>query len=210
MKKLITEKDAYQLIKSGTKEIYIEKDAIVTPAAQDVFTKNKISILRQGDSQISKSEFFLPVAVKSIAIGSDHTGYRTKSELISYLRAKGLEVHDMGTNSEEAADYPDFAYAVANSVSTKKVDRGICIDATGIPSAIVANKVKGVRAAVGYNEYVIKSSRAHNDSNVLSLGARVFNAEILKSFIDLWLRVEFEGGRHQKRLDKITEIENKK
>ncbi len=101
-------------------------------------------------------------------------------------------------------------YAVALAVKNSQAQAGIMIDATGIPSAITANKVKDIRAAVGYNEYAIRSSREHNNSNLLTLGARIFDVEILKSFIDLWLNTEFEGGRHQKRLDKITEIENHK
>ena len=209
MKKLITEADILKLIRQGSKQIFIDENTILTPSAKDVIIREKVevinSVLRQIES--NPSAFLNPV--KTIAIGSDHTGYKVKSELIKFLSSQGYQVFDVGTNSEQSCDYPDFAYSVAYAVKNNQAERGIVIDATGIPSAIVANKIKGIRAAVGYNEYVIKSSREHNNSNVLSLGARVFDVEILKSFISPWLQTSLEGGRHQKRLDKITEIENR-
>jgi ribose 5-phosphate isomerase B len=209
MKKLITEVDVVKLIKQGSKQIFVDDNTILTPSAKDLIIKEKIEIVT---SFLKKSEFNQSVStnsIKTIAIGSDHTGYKVKSELIKFLNSQGYQIIDVGTNSEQSCDYPDFAYAVAYAIKNNQAQRGIVIDATGIPSAIVANKIKGIRAAVGYNEYVIKSSREHNNSNVLSLGARVFDVEILKSFISLWLQTNFEGGRHQKRLDKITDIENR-
>lgn len=206
MKKLITEAEVTKLIKQGNKEILIDSDTILTPLAKDLIFREKIEIKTSADftQDISnKSE------IKTIVIGSDHTGYKVKQELVKFLQSKGYEIIDVGTNSEQSCDYPDFAYAVAFAVKDKKAQRGIMIDATGIPSAIVANKVKGIRAAVGFNEYAIRSSREHNNSNVLTLGARVFDSEIIKSFINIWLNTEFEGGRHQKRLDKISDIENR-
>lgn len=207
MKKLLTEADILKLVRQGIKEVSVDKDTILTPSAKDVIIREKMEVK---SIQLSRENHFsITSSVKTIAIGSDHTGYRVKSELIKFLSSTGFQVIDVGTNSEESCDYPDFAYAVAYAVKNNKAERGIVIDATGIPSAIVANKVKGIRAAVGYNEYVIRSSREHNNSNILSLGARVFDIDILKSFINLWLTVEFEGGRHQKRIDKISEIENR-
>jgi len=209
MKKLLTEADILKLIRQGIKEIYIDEQTILTPSAKDVIIREKIDVksyqLKQATSIPSPSSN----SIKSVVIGSDHTGYKVKSELIKFLSSFGYQIIDVGTNSEQSCDYPDFAYAVAYAVKSNQADRGIVIDATGIPSAIVANKVKGIRAAVGYNEYAIKSSREHNNSNVLSLGARIFDVEILKNFISLWLQTSFEGGRHQKRLDKITDIEDR-
>ncbi len=210
MKKLITEADVLKLVRQGLKELYVDENTILTPSAKDVIIREKIEIksskFKKSDSVSSTSSS----SVRTIAIGSDHTGYKVKSELIKFLNSQGYQVIDVGTNSEQSCDYPDFAYAVAYAVKNNQAERGIMIDATGIPSSIVANKLKGIRAAVGYNEYAIKSSREHNNSNLLTLGARIFDVELLKSFIDLWLNTEFEGGRHQKRLDKITEIENHK
>lgn len=209
MKKLITEADVIKLIRQGSKQIFVDENTILTPSAKDLITREKIEIINSIfiKSELNPSASINPV--KTIAIGSDHTGYKVKSELIKFLSSQGYQIIDVGTNSEQSCDYPDFAYAVAYAVKNNQAERGIVIDATGIPSAIVANKIKGIRAAVGYNEYVIKSSREHNNSNILSLGARVFDVEILKSFISLWLQTNFEGGRHQKRLDKITDIENR-
>jgi ribose 5-phosphate isomerase B len=209
MKKLITEADVLKLVRQGLKELYVDENTILTPSAKDVIIREKIEIksskFKKSDSVSSTSSS----SVRTIAIGSDHTGYKVKSELIKFLNSQGYQVIDVGTNSEQSCDYPDFAYAVAYAVKNNQAERGIMIDATGIPSSIVANKLKGIRAAVGYNEYAIKSSREHNNSNVLTLGARVFDVEILKSFISLWLQTGFEDGRHQKRLDKITDIENR-
>lgn len=205
MKKLITEAEVLKLVRQGIKELTIDDNTILTPSARDVIIREKIELKKYSASIqniIQSSE-----SINTIIVGSDHTGFRAKQEIINFLKSKGYQVLDAGTNSEQSCDYPDFAYAVAYAVKNNQAQRGIMIDATGIPSAITANKVKGIRAAVGYNEYVIKSAREHNNSNVLTLGARVFDIEILKSFVELWLKTGFEGGRHQKRLDKITEIE---
>lgn len=209
MKKLITEADVLKLVRQGLKELYIDENTILTPSAKDVVIREKIELKSSQLKSTSSSLSTTSSSVRTIAIGSDHTGYKIKGELIKFLTSQGYQIIDVGTNSEQSCDYPDFAYAVAYAVKNNQAERGIVIDATGIPSAIVANKIKGIRAAVGYNEYAIKSSREHNNSNVLSLGARIFDVEILKSFISLWLQIAFEGGRHQKRLDKITDIENR-
>lgn len=209
MKKLITEADVLKLVRQGLKELYIDENTILTPSAKDVVIREKIELKSSQLKSTSSSLSTTSSSVRTIAIGSDHTGYKVKSELIKFLTSQGYQIIDVGTNSEQSCDYPDFAYAVAYAVKNNQAERGIVIDATGIPSAIVANKIKGIRAAVGYNEYAIKSSREHNNSNVLSLGARIFDVEILKSFISLWLQTAFESGRHQKRLDKITDIENR-
>ncbi len=208
MKKLITESDIKKILSQGLKEVNVDDNTILTPSAKDLIIKEKLELKTVlTESRQVKSE--LPL-IQTIAIGSDHTGYKAKVELIKFLQSKGYQILDVGTNSEESCDYPDFAYAVAFALKNNQAQKGIMIDATGIPSAIVGNKVKGIRAAVGYNEYAIKSSREHNNSNFLTLGARVFDVEILKSFVEIWLKTPFEGGRHQRRLDKITEIEERK
>lgn len=208
MKKLLTELDIQNFIRQGLREIVIDDNTILTPSAKDLIVRNKL-VLKEYSFRIPSNQNNSSEKINKIAIGSDHTGFRLKNELIVFLKSQRFDVIDVGTHSEQSCDYPDFAFAVASTVKSRQAERGIVIDATGIPSAIVANKVKGIRAAVGYNEYAIKSSREHNNSNVLSLGARIFDIEIIKYFITIWLNTPFEGGRHQKRLDKILEVENK-
>ncbi|OGU61030.1 MAG: ribose 5-phosphate isomerase B [Ignavibacteria bacterium RBG_13_36_8] len=142
-----------------------------------------------------------------MAIGSDHTGFKLKAEISKFLKERKYLVTDVGTFTEESCDYPDIAYTVAKKVAANEVDFGVLIDATGIPSAITANKVKGIRAATCYNEFSAQSAREHNNANVLVVGAKSLDEESIKTIIDVFLKTEFGGGRHQRRLDKITEIE---
>lgn len=206
MKKLFTEADIIKLLRKGVREIFTDENTIFTPSAKDLINREKLEI-KQFSSGIKNS--ITSKKIKAIAIGSDHTGFKVKQELIKFLSSRGYDIIDVGTNSEQSCDYPDFALAVALAIKNDQAQLGIMIDATGIPSAITANKIKGIRAAVGYNEYAIRSSREHNNSNLLTLGARIFDVEILKSFIDLWLNTNFEGGRHLNRLNKISDIENR-
>lgn len=142
-----------------------------------------------------------------MAIGCDHTGFSLKNLLIPILSKEGYEIIDVGTNDETSCDYPDFALKVAEEVSQGKVSFGILIDATGIPSSITANKLPGIRAATCYNEFSARSSREHNNANILVIGAKAIGEETTKSIMQVWLNSSFLGERHQKRLDKITEIE---
>ncbi|MBM4170946.1 MAG: ribose 5-phosphate isomerase B [Ignavibacteria bacterium] len=144
-----------------------------------------------------------------IAIGSDHTGVIAKKVLVEFLKTKKFEVTDIGTYSEESVDYPDIATNIAVRVKGGEVEFGIIIDATGIPSAITANKFKGIRAATCYNEFSAKSAREHNNANILVLGAKSLGEETLKSITDVFLSSKFLGDRHQRRLDKIKAIEEK-
>jgi ribose 5-phosphate isomerase B len=144
-----------------------------------------------------------------IAIGSDHGGFRLKETLKQYVVELGYSVADVGTSSEEACDYPDFAYAVASMVASGQATRGIMIDGVGVASAIVANKVPGIRAVPCYDEFVAKSSREHNDANVLTLGGRIVGSELAKSIVKIWLETWFGGGRHQGRVQKIADIEQR-
>jgi len=142
-----------------------------------------------------------------IAIAADHGGYELKEILKSYLTNDlKHEIIDFGTHGEDPVDYPDFAFLVANAVSQKMVDRGIMIDGIGVASSMVANKVNGVRSAVGNDLFTAKSSRAHNNANVLTMGGRVIGSGLAKEIVKVWLETEFET-RHQGRIDKITRIE---
>ena len=208
MTKLITEEDVAKAIKRGSKVIVAEKGSIITPLALDMIRSKKLTIIEKEIHDYSSSSS-VNFHFKKIAIGSDHTGFKVKNILIKYLTEKSYHVYDLGTMDEKSCDFPDFAEAVAEKVQQSKVDCGLIIDATGIPSAITANKLEGIRAATCYNEFSAKSARSHNDANVLVLGAKTLGEETIKSIVDVWLNTSFEGGRHQRRLDKITGIERK-
>jgi ribose 5-phosphate isomerase B len=143
-----------------------------------------------------------------ISFASDHRGVAIKGRMIHKLVECGYEVYDEGTNSEEAVDYPDFAMIVARKVSSGEVDRGILICGTGIGMAIAANKYPGVRAAPCYDEVTVELSRRHNDVNVLCLPGDLIGDRPVDDMVLMWLRTEFEGGRHGRRIDKIHTIEN--
>ncbi|MCF6158334.1 MAG: ribose 5-phosphate isomerase B [wastewater metagenome] len=144
-----------------------------------------------------------------IALASDHRGYELKKRIASVLTQMGYTVMDFGTmNGNESVDYPDFGIKAARAVSTNQCDRGILICGTGIGMSLIANKVKGVRAAVCHNLYTVEMSRRHNDSNMLCIGADIVDEELLEQKIKLWLETPFDGGRHARRVEKIMNIEN--
>jgi ribose 5-phosphate isomerase B len=142
-----------------------------------------------------------------IAIGADHAGYRLKEELKSFLKEAGHEVEDLGTDSEEPADYPGICANVGRTVRDGRADRGIVLGGSGQGEQISANKVRGVRAALCNDLYTARMSRQHNDANVLSIGSRVVAPALAMEIVELWLATEFEGGRHERRVAQIGEIE---
>ncbi len=143
-----------------------------------------------------------------IGIGNDHSAVEMKKEISAYLQAKGYEIINYGTDSTESYPYPKAAVAVAHAVVDKEVDCGILICGTGIGIGIAANKVKGIRCATCSEPYSAKLSKMHNNSNILSFGARVVGIELAKMIVDSWLEAEFEEGRHAQRVKMIEEIEN--
>jgi len=142
-----------------------------------------------------------------VALGSDHAGFPLKEALKGWLKEKGYEVIDKGTYDESSCDYPDFGKAVGLEVAAGGADRGIVVCGSGIGISIAANKVKGIRAALCGDIYSARMSRLHNNANVLALGQRVTGVGLAMEIVDTWLNTEFEGGRHQARLDKISRIE---
>lgn len=136
-----------------------------------------------------------------IAIGSDHGGYEYKEQIVSHLKEKGYECVDVGTYSTDSCDYPVIARTVTTKITAGEADRGILICGTGIGMSIVANKVKGIRAALCGDTFSARASRAHNNSNVLCLGERVIGINLAMDIVDIWLESKFEGGRHQRRVD---------
>ena len=145
-----------------------------------------------------------------IALGADHGGFRLKEHLRVHLAEEGHQVVDQGTQSEESTDYPDYARLVAESVARGEVDRGILVCTTGVGMSIAANKVDGVRAALGFNDEEVRLTRQHNNANVLALGQKFVSEEAADQMVQTFLTTDFEGGRHERRVGKITAMEESK
>lgn len=144
--------------------------------------------------------------MKKIGISADHAGFELKKILVNELEKNGYEVTDYGTNNAESTDYPDFAYAVAKSVQEGKNEMGVIICGSGVGVSITANKVEGVRAANCFNTEMAKLARQHNNANVICIGARFVASEEAKEMVESFLSTEFEGGRHQRRVEKIHSL----
>lgn len=142
-----------------------------------------------------------------IAIGADHAGYPLKEDLKGHLKELGHEVEDVGSHSEEPSDYPAFCAAVGRLVRDGRADRGIVLGGSGQGEQIAANKVRGVRAALCNDLFTARLSREHNDANVLAMGGRIVAPALAREILGVWLTTEFEGGRHQRRVEQIAEIE---
>lgn len=208
---LITESDVMRA-HQARRPLVVAATAIVTPLARDAIERYGVEV-RDSLHGDGAPERVRAAAGEScnharVAIGSDHGGYEAKQMLIAFLRDEaGIECDDVGTHSSESVDYPDFAARVARAVSSGENCRGIVVDGAGIGSAIAANKIRGVRAAHCSNVVEARNAREHNDANVLSLGGRMLGDQLAKAIAIVFLRTDFEGGRHQKRIDKITELE---
>ncbi len=172
-------------------------------------------LMREMPSRMTTSPELNPIpvpdsesaVVKTVAIGADHGGFPLKETLKAFLNEKGYSVIDCGTNSTESVDYPDFARAVAEKVTAGSAWRGIMIDGAGIGSCMAANKVTGVRAAMCYDYATAYNSREHNNANLLTLGAGLIGNSLAKQIVTTFLETEFGGGRHDRRVAKIMEIE---
>ena len=144
-----------------------------------------------------------------IAVGSDHGGFELKKAIIDHLESKNIEVKDYGTYTEDSCDYPDYGQKVGEAVASKEYELGVLICGTGIGISIAANKVPGVRAALCSDTFSAHATREHNDANILALGARVVGPGLALDIVDTFLNSTFQGGRHEKRVNKIKEIEKK-
>ncbi|WP_221567308.1 ribose 5-phosphate isomerase B [Alkalihalobacillus sp. TS-13] len=144
-----------------------------------------------------------------VAIGSDHAGYKIKEDIKDVMDELNIQYEDVGCNCEDSVDYPDYAVPVAEKVANGEVDRGILICGTGIGMSITANKVDGVRCALVHDLFSAKVTRLHNDSNVLAMGERIIGPGVAKEIAKVWLQTEFEGGRHERRVNKMMEVESK-
>ena len=146
---------------------------------------------------------------KKIVIGADHAGFEDKKLIMRQLEELGYEIEDVGTNSTESVDYPIFARKVAEKVANGEAEQGILVCGSGNGMQIAANKVRGIRAALAWNEETARLAREHNDANVLSVPARMISTQEVSKVIKAWLDAGFEGGRHAGRVEKITEMENR-
>lgn len=144
-----------------------------------------------------------------IGIGNDHVAVAYKQQIADYLTSKGIEIINFGTNSEERFDYPIAGENVARALMRGEIDYGILICGTGLGISLAANKVKGIRAVVCSEPYTAKLSKEHNNTNILAFGSRVIGIELAKMIVDSWFEAKFEGGRHQKRIDMISKIEER-
>jgi ribose 5-phosphate isomerase B len=200
MKRVIT---AVDIPNAG--DLRVPTGSIVTASAREVAAGRGVRIVEYPEEELSA----LAPPDRTIAIGADHGGFRLKEALKPIIEGLGLQVRDVGVSEEKAADYPDIALKVAELVADHTAGRGVIIDGAGIGSSIAANKVPGVRAALCYDKASARNSREHNDSNVLTLGARLLTETQAEDVLRTWLGTPFAGGRHQARVQKILDIEQK-
>jgi len=206
---IITEADA-RVLDIGS-SVELAKGGVVTPLAKDTLAARRVTVVAAGLSDASLPSDLAPVAdVRRVTIGSDHSGIALKRVLVQHLRGRGLAVLDVGTDKPDPVDYPDIAAAVALSVARREADAGIVIDGAGIGSAIAANKIRGVRAAMCLDETTARYSREHNGANVLALGASLLaGTEAAVRIVDLWLGTPMREARYIRRLLKIRQLEER-
>lgn len=201
---IITEADA-RVLEVGS-SVTLRPGGHVTPLAADTLKARRITVL--GSVAESSLDGLAPVAaIKSIAIGSDHSGVALKAALRDHLRQRGLSVLDVGTDGPDPVDYPDIAAQVARLVARKEVDAAIVIDGAGLGSAIAANKIHGARAAMCTDQTLARYSREHNGANVLALGATLVSADDAKAIVETWLATPMGEARYIRRLAKIRALE---
>jgi ribose 5-phosphate isomerase B len=200
MRQVYTERDI-----PAAGELRIAQGSIVTLAARDLARDRGVPILELQPHELPG----LAPPASTVAIGADHGGFALKQALLPVLSELGLAARDVGVFEETPADYPDIALKVADLVAGGAAARGVIVDGAGIGSAITANKVRGVRAALCYDTASARNSREHNNANVLTLGGRLLTATQAETVLRTWLSTPYAGGRHQSRLDKIAEIERR-
>ena len=201
---LVTEADA-RMLEIGT-TIELLPDGHITPLARDTLRARRITVV-EAPGSAETTQLAPRDPIERLAIGCDHRGLALKQQLVRHLRSRGLAVVDLGVNSPEAVDYPDVAATVARAVSRAEADAGIVIDGGGVGSAIAANKVRGVRAAMAMNEAVARYSREHNGANVLTLGAALVTPDEALRIVDVWLATPMREPRYIRQLVKIQRLE---
>jgi ribose 5-phosphate isomerase B len=201
---MITEADARVLEYGST--VMLVAGGHVTPLAADTLKARRVSVLREtGDS--SQASLAPRADIRTVAVGGDHTSVSLKTAIVAHLRGRGLAVHDLGTNTSEPVDYPDTAGAVALHVARGEADAGIAIDGAGLGSAIAANKVDGVRAAMCVDRTLARYAREHNGANVLALGSTLVTMPDALDIVDTFLGTSMQEPRYIRRLAKVRELE---
>jgi ribose 5-phosphate isomerase B len=203
---IITESDARLLGRGET--VVLACHGHITPLARDTLKELRVVVLEDGRSD--EDAMLAPAAeIRRIAVASDHTGIMLRRVLVSFLRGRGVAVDDLGTDGPEPVDYPDLAAAVARLVANGEADAGIVIDGAGIGSAIAANKIDGIRAAMAASETIARYSREHNGANVLTLGALLVSPEDARSIVATWMATPMREPRYIRRLAKIRDLEKR-
>jgi ribose 5-phosphate isomerase B len=203
---IITEADA-RLLEIG-ETVVLRKGGHITPLAADTLKSRRITVVSENPLDGSEAALAPAADIRRVAIGSDHTGLSLKAAIVTALRSKGIAVDDLGTLTSDPVDYPDTAARVAKSVARGEADAGIVIDGAGIGSAIAANKIHGVRAAVCHDQTMARYARQHNGANVLSLGSTLIQQKDALDVINVWLNTPMTETRYVRRLAKIRALED--
>jgi ribose 5-phosphate isomerase B len=203
---MVTEADARVLEYGST--IVLVAGGHVTPLAQDTLTARRISVVREGTDPDSAS-LAPPAQIRTVAIAGDHTSLVLKTSIVQHLRSRGIAAHDLGTSTSDPVDYPDTAAAAATQVARGEADAGIVIDGAGLGSAIAANKVRGVRAAMCVNETLARYARQHNGANVLALGSTLVGRVEARAIVDTFIDTPMREARYIRRLAKIRDLEQR-
>jgi ribose 5-phosphate isomerase B len=204
---IITESDARVLPRGEA--VMLARGGHVTPLAQDTLNERRIAVVQEGRVSADEASLAPRAEIRTVAIASDHTGVKLRQALVGFLRGRGLDVNDLGTDGPDPVDYPDVAASVAMLVARGDADGGIVIDGAGIGSAIAANKVRGVRAVMAMNETIARYSREHNGANVLTLGATLVSVDEAKTIVTTWLTTPMKEPRYIRRLAKIRALEDR-
>lgn len=205
---IITEADARLLARGET--VMLAARGHVTPLAQDTLRERRITVVVEGRTSTDDS-LLIPVAnIRRVAIASDHSGLGLRTALVGFLRARGLAVDDLGTNTPDPVDYPDIAEQVGRAVAGREADAGIVIDGAGIGSAIAANKIAGIRAVMATTDTIARYSRQHTGANVLTLGATLVTPDEARSIVTAWLTTPMTEPRYIRRLAKIADLERRR
>ncbi len=209
---LISERTVFDAATSGKTELVIPPGALITALAHDAAKSRGIRFVEErpvSKEPVARFALSKSAPTKTLAIGCDHAGFAYKDELRKFAESLAWTITDVGTNSDQSVDYPDFAFAVSRHVQRGTTRFGLMIDGVGVGSAIVANKLPGIRAALCPDVFSAYNARAHNDANVLTLGSRTMGIEVCKRVLSEFLTTVFEGGRHERRVEKIGDVESR-
>jgi ribose 5-phosphate isomerase B len=202
---IITEADARVLRRGET--VMLSRRGHITPLALDTLKERRVVVVHEGAATPDDLSLAPPADIRTVAVASDHTGIALRRDLIAWLRGRGLTALDLGTDGDTPVDYPDVAASVARAVARREADAGVVIDGAGIGSAIAANKISGIRAAMATTETVARYAREHNGANVLTLGATLVTPEEARAIVGVWLTTPMREPRYIRRLAKIRDLE---